>query len=117
MPNNVYWDIRYHPRIITTLQIYIDMYLGSFLTTYTDTGIWSEDTIRQNAIQKSEDLYTEIRKTLQHTFLRDIIAYTPISTDIRSTTCTLGRRYIVVTYYEDIHTHTRNIETLRIYRK
>lgn len=96
---------------------YIDLYREYFLDIFDDTGIWSEELIRNRYIQASDDLQADIRDTIVRGLSMDIVWHTVIDEEIKSTIFRTGKRNIVIEYSEDTESHTRYVWFIRIHRQ
>lgn len=111
------WKVLFSAKSEEMIIKYIDLYREYFLDIFDDTGIWSEELIRTRYIETSNNLQTDIRETILWNLSRDIIWYTVINDEIKSTVFHSGKRNIFIEYSEDIENHTRYVWFIRIHRQ
>ncbi len=112
------WKILFESESVSDIKNYIDNYLETLLDVYSDTGEWTESSIRtKTCIGQLKKLHLEIKNAIISKLSEDIGTFTPIEKDERSITLFLERRMIFVQYRESIADKTRYIESIRIVRR
>ncbi len=71
------WQATFTSESLYILDEYIENYQDYFLGQFSDTGIWSEFTIRQNYEQEAITLYDELYNHILSSMKRELIGYEP----------------------------------------
>jgi len=110
-------NVRFRDKAIIDLQVFIRNYEESFLHLYNDSGIWSENTIKDIYIKSALELYERIRDNIvlklskkrvlgrkKHELMIEIDFY-------------VGSRLVIVLFSDDRANNIRWIESIFIDRK
>ena len=108
------WNIQFTWESLTVLDNYIENYQEYFLSRFSNTGIWNEDTIRENYENEAIQVYNEIYDHIIEVMKRDLIGYEPSGWKISTTATFLWKRIIFLEYEEDLEAQTRYIQILKI---
>jgi hypothetical protein len=108
------WTVVFTEDSLKILDTYIEEYQDYFLNRYSDTGIWSEYTIRENYKKEAQSLYDAIYLHTLNSMKRDIIGHESSINNMRTTATFLGKRIIFVEYRENQENMTRYIHHLKI---
>ncbi len=69
------WNVILSSQATEGIHEYIELYQGYFLDMYIDTGIWSENIIRENCIRTARDLRDSLRIAIDIRMTQEIIPY------------------------------------------
>lgn len=114
------YKIYYSSRARQILEWYFSSFKQYYITLYSDTGIFSEDTIRTQYISTADSLFAIIDTHIMKKLQGDIVFWrkiTDISLNQYTLITSIQNRTLIIDYTEDISTETRIITGLRIFRE
>lgn len=112
------YEIIYKIKSENSIKSFIKTYKNIFLNSYTDTGLFYEDLIRQNYINNSEKFYNEIIDSIDNFLLDEKIFWYKIldNKNIQIMIVVWNFR-LFVEFSENIEKNIRFVENIEIFKK
>lgn len=110
------WQVLINPRAADMLETYIHWYREYCLKIFDDTGIWSEDVIREWYRQLATNLKNDVREICTERLSGDTVLGYYVKNDIFCVRIIKWRRIIDIEYAEEDQ-NFRYIESIRISRR
>ncbi|MEK7664348.1 MAG: hypothetical protein AAB340_02860 [Patescibacteria group bacterium] len=109
--------VKFKERAIVDLQIFVRNYENSFLELYKDSGIWSEDEIKNIYIKSAEELYRKIRDGIVKRLKDEKVLGRKENSLMKEVSFFVGNRLIIVLFSDDKKANIRWVESIFIDRK
>ena len=113
----MYWLI-YRKKPENDIKLFIKSYKNIFLNTFTDTGLFYEDIIRNNYIENSEKFYNEIIDNIDICLQENkILWYSVLKNKNMQIIIIIWAFRLFVEYSEKLNKKTRYVENIEFHKK
>ena len=112
------YKVIYKIKAENKIKSFIKSYKNIFLETYTDTGLFYEDLIRQNYINNSEKFYNEIIDKIDSLFVEEkIFWYKILDNGKLQIIIVVWNFKLFVEFSENLEEKARFVENIDFYKK
>ncbi len=111
-------ELRFRDAAHDDVSHFVLRYEAVWLSTYRDTGIWSEDFFLKSVHENGNTLFDDIYNTVGQQLARSVvIGRKELRGNVYELHFRIGNRHVTVHYSEDKQENTRWVESVSIGRK
>lgn len=112
------FKIYYSKEVKSKIKLFIDSYRNKYLETFTDTGLFYENLIRDNYINNSKEFKKEIFDSIDDNFTdNNILWKTILSSNTFRNTIIVWNYRLFIKYFEKWDEKVRLIEDIEFHKK